>query len=62
MLHQLKLTNYNATTKIVKQSGFTPCKTEQPLRRMELEEKEAQKRLQHTGNLFRKNLHLKDVY
>ena len=62
MLHQLKLTNYNATTKIVKQSGFAPCKTEQPLRRMELEEKEAQKRLQHTGNLFRKNLHLKDVY
>ena len=62
MLHQLKLTNYNATTKIVKQSGFMPCKTEQPLRRMELEEKEAQKRLQHTGNLFRKNLHLKDVY
>ena len=28
---------------------------------MELPEKEAQKRLQHTGNLFRKNLQLKDV-
>ena len=28
---------------------------------MELQEKEAQKRLQHTGNLFRKNLQLKDV-
>ena len=26
---------------------------------MELQEKEAQKRLQHTGNLFRKNLQLK---
>ena len=28
---------------------------------MELQEKEAQKRLQHTGYLFRKNLQLKDV-
>ena len=27
----------------------------------ELQEKEAQKRLQPTGNLFRKNLHLKDI-
>ena len=27
----------------------------------ELQEKEAQKDLKHTGNLFRKNLHLKDV-
>ena len=41
--------------------GFTPCKAEQPLRGMELQEKEAQKRSQHTGNLFRKNLLLKDV-
>ena len=41
--------------------GFTPCKAEQPLRGMELQEKEAQKRLQHTGNLLRKNLQLKDV-
>ena len=31
--------------------GFTPCKTEQPLRDMELQENEAraQNRLQHTG-------------
>ena len=42
-------------------SGFTPCKAEQPLQGMELQEKEARKRLQHTGNLFRKNLQLKDV-
>ena len=43
--------------------GFTPCKAEQPLRDMELQEKEAQaqNRLQHTGNLLRKNLMLKDV-
>ena len=37
--------------------GFTPCKAEQPLRGMELQE--AQKRLQDTENLFRKNLQLK---
>ena len=41
--------------------GFISCKAEQPLRGMELQEKEAQKRLKHTGNLFRKNLQLKDV-
>ena len=41
--------------------GFTPCKAEQPLQGMELQEKEAQNRLQHTRNLFRKNLQLKDV-
>ena len=41
--------------------GFTPCKAKQPLRGMELQEKEAQQRLKHTGNLFRKNLQLKDV-
>ena len=41
--------------------GFTPCKARQPLQAMELQEKETQKRLQHTGNLFRKNLQLKDV-
>ena len=40
---------------------FTPCKAEQPLRGMELQEKKAQKRLQDTENLFRKNLQLKDV-
>ena len=41
--------------------GFTPCNSEQPLWGIELQEKEARKRLQHTGNLFRKNLQLKDV-
>ena len=41
--------------------GFTPSKAEQPLRGMELQEKEAQKRLEHIGNQFRKNLQLKDV-
>ena len=39
--------------------GFTPCRAEQALRRMELQE--AQKRLQDTENLFRKNLQLKDI-
>ena len=38
--------------------GFTPCKAKQPLRGIELQEKEAHK---DTGNLFRKNLQLKDV-
>ena len=42
---------------------FTPCKAEQPLiQGMELQEKEAQKKLSHTTNLFRKNLHLIGVY
>ena len=41
--------------------GFTQWKAEQPLRGMKLQEKEAEKRLQHTRNLFRKNLQLKDV-
>ena len=40
---------------------FTLCKAEESQRGMELQEKEAQKRLQHTTNLFRKNLQLKDV-
>ena len=39
--------------------GFPPYK-EQPLQGIELQEKET-KRLRHTGNLFRKNLQLKDV-
>ena len=43
------------------QLGFTPSKTEQPLQGMKLQEKEAQKRLKHTGELFRKNLQLTDV-
>ena len=41
--------------------AFTPSKAEQPPRGIELQEKEAQKRLQHTGNLFRKNLQSRDV-
>ena len=40
-----------------KKNGFIPCKAEQPLTR-----KRNTKRLRHTGNLFRKNLHLQDVY
>ena len=40
--------------------GFTPCKAEQPLQGMELR-KRSTKRLEHTGNLFRKNLQLKGV-
>ena len=43
------------------QLEFTPCKAEQPLHGMKSQQKEAQKRLHHTGNLFRKNLQLKDV-
>ena len=46
--------------------GFTPCKAEQPLRGMELQQKQKtkkkQKRSQATENMFRKNLKLKDVY
>ena len=38
--------------------GFIPCKAEQPLQGMELQEKEAQNDI---GNLFGKNLQLKDV-
>ena len=36
-----------------------PCKAEQPLRDMKLQEKEAQQRLKHTGNLFRKKMTVK---
>ena len=41
--------------------GFTPCKAEQPTTRHGVTRKEAQKRLQVTENLFRKNLQLKDI-
>ena len=41
--------------------GFTPCKAEQPLQGMELQEKKHKKRLQDKENLFKKNLQLKDV-
>ena len=43
--------------------GFTPCKAEHwtLTTRHGVTRKEAQKRLQDTENLFRKNLHLKDV-
>ena len=40
---------------------FTPSKAEQPLQGMELQQNEAQKRLKHTGNLFRKNVQLTTV-
>ena len=48
------------TKKFFLKLGFTPYKAEQPLQGMELKKKK-QKRLQHTGNVFRKNLQLKDV-
>ena len=38
--------------------GFTPRKIEQSIQGMKLQEKDTQKRLKHTGNLFRKNLQL----
>ena len=41
--------------------GFTPCKAKQPLQGMELQEKEAKKRLKRTENLFRENLQLMSV-
>ena len=41
---------------------FTPCKAEQPQRGIVLQEKEALKGLEHTVNLFRKNLHLKNNF
>ena len=41
--------------------GFTPCKAEQLLQGMELQKKRSTRRLRHTGNLFRRNLQLKDV-
>ena len=34
--------------------GFTPCKAEQPLQGMELQEKAEIKDSKHTGKLFRK--------
>ena len=43
--------------------GFSPCKADQPLKVMALQEKEAQstKRLKHRGNLIRKKLQLTGV-
>ena len=41
--------------------GFTPCNAKRPLQGIKLQEKET-KRLKHTGNLFKKNLQLKDAY
>ena len=38
---------------------FTPCKAEQPVGGMELQEKKFTERLKHTRNLFRKKLQLK---
>ena len=43
-----------------KKLGFTPCKAEQPLRGMELEQKK-HKRDYRIQRMFRKNLLLKDV-
>ena len=44
-----------------KKLGFTPCKTEQPLRAMELQEKRITKSLKQTENLLKKNIQLKDL-
>ena len=43
--------------------GFSPCKADQPLQVMALQEKEAQstKRLKHKGNLIEKKLQLTGV-
>ena len=45
--------------------GFTPCKTEEPLGGMELQEKEEERKEKkyekHAGKQFRKNLKIKDV-
>ena len=51
----------NGKTSISLKLRFTPCKTEQPLRGIELQEKKHKKRLQDTENLLRNNLQLKDV-
>ena len=59
--HDVKKEELNLKLIFFFKLGFTPCKDEQPLRGMELQEKKAQKRLQDTENLFRKNLQLKDV-
>ena len=45
-----------------KKLGFTPSKDQQPFEGMALQEKKAQKRLKHTGNLSRKNLQLIGVF
>ena len=44
-----------------KKLGFTPCKTEQPLRGMELQEKRITKSSKQTENLLKKNIQLKDL-
>ena len=41
----------------LKKLGFTPCKAKQLLQR----KKRSTKRLEHTGNIFGKNLHLTGV-
>ena len=41
--------------------GFTPCKAKHPVQDIELQEKKTTIELKYTGNLFRKNLQLKDI-
>ena len=50
--------NENMSFSKNKKLGFTPSKDQQPLQGVALQEKEAQKRLKHSGNLLRKNLQL----
>ena len=58
-IYLLNITGINLSESC-KKSNCT-CKAKQPRRGMELQEKEAQKRFKHTGNLFRKNLQLQEV-
>ena len=47
---------------LVFQLELTPCKAEQPLPRMRLQEKKEEKDEKHTRKLFRKNLQIKGVF
>ena len=41
---------------------FTQCQAEQPLQGIGLLEKQVQKKIKNTGNIFRKNLQIKSFY
>ena len=58
----LNLIDIKTRLLFLKKIGFPPCKAEQPLtKRHGVTRKRSTKRLNHTGNLFRKKLQLKDV-
>ena len=48
MLERENVTGELSVEKPFFKLGFTPCKAEQPLQGTELQEKEVQKRLEHT--------------